>query len=86
MTHIHGSDRSQVVLLPEAVDDDVSTDNPAGYSRPSSRERRAPLRIDQAVDEPGLPDEGPRRSRIAPIRGVFARSMGYFVLRMICPC
>jgi hypothetical protein len=28
MTHIHGSDRIQMLLLPEAVDDYVSADNP----------------------------------------------------------
>jgi hypothetical protein len=28
MTHISGPDRSQLLLLPEAIDDYVATDNP----------------------------------------------------------
>ena len=31
MTHIHGSDRSQLLLLPEAIDDDVAVDNPVRF-------------------------------------------------------
>jgi transposase len=31
MTHIHGSDRTQMLLLPEAVDDYVSADNPVRF-------------------------------------------------------
>src|SRR5580692_4932651 len=31
MTHIHGSDRTQMLLLPEAVDDYVATDNPVRF-------------------------------------------------------
>jgi len=31
MTHIHGSDRSQLLLLPEAIDDYVAVDNPVRF-------------------------------------------------------
>lgn len=31
MTHIPGSDRSQVLLLPEAIDDYVAADNPVRF-------------------------------------------------------
>jgi transposase len=31
MTHIHGSDRTQMLLLPEAVDDYVGADNPVRF-------------------------------------------------------
>ena len=31
MTHISGSDRSQVLLLPEAIDDYVAADNPVRF-------------------------------------------------------
>src|SRR5215212_11067148 len=31
MTHIHGHDRSQLLLLPEAVDDYVGADNPVRF-------------------------------------------------------
>ena len=31
MRHIHGVDRSQVLLLPEAVDDYVGRDNPVRF-------------------------------------------------------
>ncbi len=31
MTHIPGSDRSQLLLLPEAIDDYVAADNPVRF-------------------------------------------------------
>jgi transposase len=31
MTHIHGLDRGQLLLLPEAIDDYVATDNPVRF-------------------------------------------------------
>jgi transposase len=31
MAHIHGHDRSQTLLLPESVDDYVSSDNPVRF-------------------------------------------------------
>ena len=31
MTHISGSDRSQLLLLPEAIDDYVDTENPVRF-------------------------------------------------------
>jgi hypothetical protein len=31
MTHISGDDRSQILLLPEAVDDYVGSDNPVRF-------------------------------------------------------
>ena len=45
MTHIQGADRSQTLLLPEAVDDFVGTDNPVRF-------------IDAFVDELDLEEQG----------------------------
>ena len=59
MTHISGHDRSQMFLLPEAVDDYVGVDNPVRF-------------IDAFVDgldllrRPGLPASKPKARRAAP--------------------
>jgi transposase len=50
MTHISGFERSQILLLPEAVDDYVSADNPVRF-------------IDAFVDELDLAGRGLRVSR-----------------------
>ena len=37
MTHILGSDRSQLLLLPEAIDDYIAADNPTRFIDAFSR-------------------------------------------------
>ena len=58
MSHITGSERSQLLLLPEAIDDYVAADNPARF-------------IDAFVDGLDLAPAGVSRSRqrrrVAPV-------------------
>jgi hypothetical protein len=62
MTHISGFERSQILLLPEAVDDYVGADNPVRFPGPPATTLHRNELLREAAFSPPERVYGPQRS------------------------